>query len=127
MDDAPKAPAPPVRLPSRRDALLYLCALVILVASVIWGSVTAWEASCPETASAADCRTSWAAAWPFPVVAACGLYLSWLARRTARSLAASGVPIKGPKGMSASMTVQLFMLAGLFIPVALRQLREQRE
>jgi hypothetical protein len=41
-----------------------------------------------------------------------------------QSLAARGVSIKGPRGMSAWMTVEMFLLVGLFVPVALHQLRE---
>jgi hypothetical protein len=62
---------------------------------------------------------------PISLGPASGLCLRWLARRTTRLLTASGVPIKGWKGMPSWMTVELFLVLGLFIPVALRQLREQ--
>ena len=126
MNDDRHDPAPAMRFPSRRHALLYLVVLAFLVMSVGWGSVTehASEATCPETASAADCPTDPVLMLPILLALACGACLSWLARRTARSLAASGVSMKGPKGMSAWMTVELFLLVGLFVPMALRQLRE---
>lgn len=126
MNDDRNASAPAMRFPSRSDALLYLCVLGVLVVAVVWVLVTepAWEASCPETTSAADCSADPILMLPILILLACGVLLRWLARRTARSLAASGVPIKRPKGMSARMTVELFLLVGLFIPIALRQLRE---
>jgi hypothetical protein len=64
---------------------------------------------------------------PFLVLAACLVYLSWLARRTARSLTASGVPIKGWKGMPAWLIVEVLMLLGCFVPVAFWQLWERGE
>jgi len=126
MNDDRNGPVLSMRFPSRRHALVYLVVLAALVVSVIWGSVTEhnWEATCPETASAADCPTDLVSMLPILVALACGVCLSWLAHATARWLAASGVSIKGPKGMSAWMTVELFLLVGLFIPVALRQLWE---
>lgn len=126
MKEDRNAPVPAVRFPSRRHALLYLCVLAVLVVSIVWAGATepAWEASCPETTSAADCSADPILMLPILILLACGVLLRWLARRTARSLAASGVPIKRPKGMSARMTVELLLMVGLFIPVALRQLHE---
>lgn len=125
MDDDQDEPVPSVRFPSRRHALLYLCLLATVLISLGWLglAVAASDRSCRETASAADCPAKLASVLPISVGLAGGLCLRWLARRTTRSLAASGVAIRGWKGMPSWMTVELFLLLGLFIPVALRQLR----
>jgi len=129
MDDDQNEPVPSVRFPSRRHALLYLCLLATTLISLGWLglAVAASDHSCPETASAADCPTQLAPVPPILVGLASGVCLRRLARRTTRSLAASGVPIRGWKGMPSWMTVELFLSLGLFIPVALRQLRERPE
>jgi hypothetical protein len=129
MDDVRKVPVPRARFPSRRHALLYLCVFAILLASANWASVAEhpWDVSCPGTTGPVGCRAFWAAELPFLVLLTCGSCLNWLARRTARSLTASGVPISGWKGMPAWLIVEVLMLLGCFVPVALRQLWERRE
>jgi hypothetical protein len=118
-----------MRFPSRRDALLYLCLLATTLISLGWLAlaVAAFSHSCPETASAADCPAKLAPVPPILVGLASGVCLRRLARRTTRSLTASGIPIRGWKGMPPWMTVELVLAVGLFIPVALRQLRERPE
>jgi hypothetical protein len=129
MNDHQDEPVPSARFPSRRHALLYLCLLATMLISLGWLGLAgaALNRSCPETVSAADCPADLALVLPIVAIVASGVCLRWLARRTARSLAASGVPIRGWKGMPPRMTVELFLLLGAFVPVALRQLRERRE
>jgi hypothetical protein len=129
MDDDQDELVPSVRFPSRRHALLYLCLLATLLISFGWLGLAgaALDRSCPDTASAADCPADLALVLPIMVGLASGVCLCWLARRTVRSLAASGVPIRGWKGMPLWMTVELLLLLGLFMPVALRQLRGREE
>jgi hypothetical protein len=127
MDDKQGESTSIVRFPSRRHALLYLCLLASTLVSLgLLGLAGATlDPDCPETASTKDCPADLAFVLPIVLVLASGLGLCWLARRTARSLTASGVPIKGWRGMPRWMTVELLLQLGLFIPVALRQLREQ--
>src|SRR6266568_1509133 len=89
MNDDRNDPAPSMRFPSRRHALLYLIVLAFLVISVGWDGVTehAWRATYPGTASAAACPTDPVLMLPVLVALACGVCLSWIAHRTARSLA----------------------------------------
>ncbi len=128
MNDDHEESVPVVRFAGRRHALLYLCLFATFIISfglvAIAGVVV--DQGCPDTASRDFCAADLAFVAPLLVALASGVCLRLLAHRTVRSLEAARVPIKGWKGMAPWMVIEFFFMFGLFIPVALRQLREPR-